>query len=343
MWLRHKRFFKLSDLRRLGDLFIDFSFVQEQGFSPLQIAVFQKRSKDLRSMLESSTKDIDCRDRFGRTAIYWAGCIFNAECMELLLQYGGNASTPHTDGMPILHLLAYRQPTVKEQRLCESWDRCLRLLTQYAQRRQVNEDRYVDERNARGRTALMEACLSNTHRAIAILLNAGDNTLLHNNSGNTALYYAICFNSHECLELLLNAGTSMKALDLEQLQKVMECLDYVEDRTIQPLINTDLEIGNTSTWEWKSLETIAYMRLAESRDLGLRTVRLWREFIEGIMKRAGYQPRQAWEENMNLLEEDREYDSNSCLSSSDVLEEESDEKSDEEEVEFQDAVEYHVA
>jgi hypothetical protein len=118
-----------SALRRLGDLFANCSLIQEQGFSPLHTAVLQKRSKDLRSMLEFSTNNIDCRGHWNLTTVYWAGITLNSECMELLLQYGADASIAGEDGQRILHILAYSRPN--DQRTCELWDPCLRLLIQH--------------------------------------------------------------------------------------------------------------------------------------------------------------------------------------------------------------------
>jgi hypothetical protein len=78
---------------------------------------------------------------------------------------------------------------------------------------------------------------------------------------------------------------------------------FIKCCTLQLLIDTKLEIDGVSAGELESLQTIAYERLAACEDLGGRIIKLWRQFIEGMMERAGYQSRQTCSENLDRPEE----------------------------------------
>jgi ankyrin repeat protein len=77
--------------------------------SPLHRAVRDENLGDVKTFLEKYPDQVNARDEFGRTPLYWAAREDNIEICEILLSHGAdiNAATP--DGWTPLHTAVYNK------------------------------------------------------------------------------------------------------------------------------------------------------------------------------------------------------------------------------------------
>ena len=71
----------------------------------------------------------------------------------------------------------------------------------------------VNERDSKGRTAIMVACIYEKEELLRILLDHGADLDAKDNQGKTVLFHAISTGDIACMRTLMNAGATPNTTD----------------------------------------------------------------------------------------------------------------------------------
>lgn len=156
--------------------------------TPLHTAIIQGLGADEISMLIKNGASVDAKNEDGQTPLMLAAQHSNVPAVQILLQHGARASSPNDAGLTALHF-AVHAPEVMQLLLAQK--------------------SLIDPRAA-GRTPLSYAAEKGTPEVVKMLLDAGAQVNLCDESGKTPLFYA---QNIEIMQRLLSAGADLAVKD----------------------------------------------------------------------------------------------------------------------------------
>jgi hypothetical protein len=274
--------------------------------------------------LSFSAKNINARSFGDYTALNWAVARLDSKCLETLLAYGADPSIPDGEGhLPLIMLSQLRNLDDCGQRKRVD---CMRVLIQFGKLKYGYEflDQGFPARSIE--TALMGACFWNQAAAVAVLLAEGAEVNVRNAFGETAISLGIRQRSHESLEAFLNNGSMARLIGDNWWQVLKDAQGWADVESLRTLIGAKMKLGSwvLSDAEWRSLETPYDLRVKKDP----ARVPLWKEFITDLKARSGMA-------RFTTVSEE--------FCGSDEISEQVYTSEDDQEEQFEDAVEYHMS
>lgn len=180
----------LETLTLLLDHGADINARNRRSSTPLHWAVHDEAKVRL---LLSRGAAVNATQVEGRTAVYQAAVLGGGNAvLRLLLEHGGNPSTPILNGQTPLSVAAARGDT-----------EAMGLL--------IEKGADVDAKNGAGNTALMAAATNGNPRAVQLLLERGADAKVHSKLGETPLGNASTAGSVDTVKMLLDRGADVNS------------------------------------------------------------------------------------------------------------------------------------
>jgi ankyrin repeat protein/beta-lactamase regulating signal transducer with metallopeptidase domain len=163
--------------------------------SSLHMAAFAGDLSRVRELVETGTQ-VDTKDEFGWTALFWAACSGQTEVAQFLIENKADLGAQDASGGTLLHQAAQaRTDAVKLVEL---------LIAKGA-------DMNAKTNSARGAMPLHLACLSGNKEVAALLISKGADVNSRDNNGETPLHFAALANDVDLAELLISKGAAVNA------------------------------------------------------------------------------------------------------------------------------------
>ena len=158
--------------------------------SSLHMAAFTGNLSRVKELVKTGT-DVNVKDEFEWTALFWAACAGQTEVAKFLIENKADLVAQDGRGQSLLHQAARtRADAVKFAELL------------------IAKGADVNAKNARGDTPLHLACYSNVAE---LLIAKGADVAAKNRSGYTPLHNAASANHLEVAELLISKGAAVDA------------------------------------------------------------------------------------------------------------------------------------
>ncbi|EAY21834.1 ankyrin repeat protein, putative [Trichomonas vaginalis G3] len=220
------------------DIFKNNTFSNKHNHTKCEIIYFACKSKNsdiCRLLLESYNQNIvnnnegddECishgiyiseKDKYRKTALYYAAKYNSKETAELLIAHGIDFSEKDNDGYTALHFAArYNSKETAE------------LLISHG----IN----INEKDKYGRTALHIAAIYNRKETAELLISHGINIIEKDNNGETALHHAARYNNKETAELLISHGANIIEKDKYGATALHHAARYNNKETAELLIS----------------------------------------------------------------------------------------------------------
>lgn len=176
---------------------------------------------------------LDGIDDHGNTPLHTAARYSRIESAEMLLKAGADPNITAENGFTPLHEAAEN-----------GWDSIVSLLVQ-------NDDCILDVKDVHGNTPLMRAAYYNYTDIVKILVNAGADLNIQNNSGQTALIISLWEGSESTAELLIKNDCNLKVADHcghTPFYVAVHC-ELLSDLSIAKLIiNSGYDVRHDAWW-----------------------------------------------------------------------------------------------
>lgn len=173
--------------------------LQSRQFTTLHKIICGLSPHSLVSDLLTSTALIDTKDSGGWTPLIWAAYCQNWDAMDLLLQFGADATIPNKKGQLALHFAC------REGLGGELSEDCLATISSLAA-----ATTNINTKDTYGDTPIMYAAENdNDPRILEILHAAGASLEETDLTGHTALHLAIYFDNSRAAEVLVQLGAEI--------------------------------------------------------------------------------------------------------------------------------------
>lgn len=202
--------------------------------SALHMAVIQEEQiGDNISNLLQVWENVDIADSRGRTALYWASLLGDAELVDILLDHGANPNAIDCQGSTPLHAFLSRSDF--------SWSIADSLLASGTNLHVYNNF---------GNSVLHEAAYAGNTTALLKLLFKGEIDInKKNNRGLTALHIASSYGNVEVSQCLLEAGADVDTRDSTyQRTPLLNAIFNDEDLAIPALLNHNADVAVIDKW-----------------------------------------------------------------------------------------------
>lgn len=163
----------------------DVNICDDNGNTPLHVAIDKNRIDIVKKLLEVSGVDVEMRNDAGDTPLYKAIDDKNFEAICLLLDAGANIKTPNDKGNTSLHLAIEKNNCYLIRRILNN----------------VNFD--INIKNDAGDAPIHRAVSCKNDFALDALINAGADVNIKDAVGDTPLHRAINFGNLEMVNMLL--------------------------------------------------------------------------------------------------------------------------------------------